>query len=95
MNVRRSIRRWLLRKLKPCNELALLMSESLERQLLPREWLGLHLHLFVCAWCARYLRQLKYLRAMLRGPAAVVHDATPSLGHEARQRIATKLKSSN
>jgi hypothetical protein len=42
------------------------MSESMERSLGPWEWLQLKLHLLVCAWCARYLKQMKLIRHVLR-----------------------------
>ena len=65
-NIRRSLRLWLLRKLKPCREIVPLLSESLDHRLALRESLELRLHLFVCAWCARYLKQIKFLRWALR-----------------------------
>jgi hypothetical protein len=43
-----------------------LMSESMERSLAFDEWLKLRLHLIVYAWCARYLKQNKFLRQLLR-----------------------------
>lgn len=43
-----------------------LMSESMERPLELREKLQLKLHLIVCTWCARYLKQIKFLRQVLR-----------------------------
>jgi len=66
MNFRRSLRHFLLYRQKPCRDLVPLMSESLDRRLSVREWLGLRLHLYVCAWCARYLKQIKFLRSLLR-----------------------------
>jgi hypothetical protein len=42
------------------------MSESLDRPLGVREQLQLRLHLLVCAWCARYLKQIKFLRQLLQ-----------------------------
>jgi len=43
-----------------------LMSESMDRSLGLSEWLQLRLHLLVCAWCARYLKQIKLIRHLLR-----------------------------
>lgn len=71
MNLRRSLRLFLLNRQKPCRDLVPLMSESLDRRLSLREWLGLHFHLIVCAWCARYLKQIKFLRNMLRGQSSL------------------------
>jgi hypothetical protein len=64
--IRRFLRHWLLRRQKPCRELVPLLSESLDRRLSLRERLELRLHLFVCAWCARYLEQIKFLRSAIR-----------------------------
>src|SRR5262245_528405 len=91
-NLRRIVRRWLLRSLQPCRNIVPLMSESLERRLSVREWLGLRLHLLVCAWCARYLRQIKFLRSLLRGNRTRKTELTPALATDARERIANSLK---
>lgn len=66
MKIRSALRRWLLRRLKPCNEIVPLLSESLDRRLAPADQIELRLHLFVCAWCARYLKQINFLRRILR-----------------------------
>ncbi len=64
------------------------MSESLERRLSIRECLGLRLHLFVCAWCARYLKQIKSLRFILRGQSSQLStELVPSLADDSRERI--------
>src|SRR5215471_18874422 len=91
--LKRIFRRWLLRSLQPCRQVVPLMSESLERRLSMREWLGLRLHLMVCAWCARYLRQIKFLRSLLRGPRMTKTELVPSLAADARERIAKSLRS--
>src|SRR6266536_2033852 len=93
--IRRRLRRWLLRTLQPCRKMVPLMSESLERRLSIRERLGLRLHLLVCAWCARYLRQIKFMRWILRAQNPRGRDTfAPALGHQARERIARALRSS-
>lgn len=71
-----------------------LMSESMDRRLGVLEYLKLNLHLLVCAWCARYLKQIKLLGSVLRLPLPL--DESPgetavSLSPEARQRIAKAL----
>jgi hypothetical protein len=71
------------------------MSESLERQLGLLERTKLHLHLLVCAWCARYLKQIKVLRQVVRQPEFTEADAEPfKLTDEARQRISDSLRNS-
>src|SRR6185295_19497267 len=66
IKIRTLLRRWLLRSLQPCQMMVPLMSESMDRSLGAWEWLQLRLHLIVCAWCARYLKQIKSLRQLLR-----------------------------
>jgi hypothetical protein len=59
------------------------------------EQLQLKLHLIVCAWCARYLKQIKFLRQLVRQRtlAAPTDTAAPvALSAEARQRIGRSLK---
>lgn len=43
-----------------------LISESFDRPLSLRETFELRLHLIACAWCARYFKQIKFLRQLLR-----------------------------
>ena len=91
--IRRRLRRWLLGTLQPCRQMVPLMSESLERRLSIREGLGLRLHLLVCAWCARYLRQIKVMRWALRAqPSRASEELAPALADGARERIAKALQ---
>jgi len=69
-----------------------LMSESLERRLSIRERLVLRLHLLVCAWCARYLKQIKFLRMVLRRRKLVSNQLVAALATDARERIARTLQ---
>ena len=73
-----------------------LMSESLERRLGVLEHLELKLHLMVCAWCARYLKQIKFLSEIVRQRTiAATNDADAvspgALPAEVRQRICRSL----
>lgn len=71
------------------------MSQSLDRQLSVLEQLQLKLHLIVCVWCARYLKQIKFLRELVRqGAFGAATDAvsTVALSAEALQRICRSLK---
>jgi hypothetical protein len=72
-----------------------LMSESLDRRLGVLEQLQLRLHLMVCVWCARYLKQIKFLRQIVRQRtfAPATHTAAPvALTAEARERISRSLQ---
>ena len=89
INPRKIVRRWILQTLQPCQKIVPLMSESMERSLGLRESLKLRLHLIVCGWCARYLKQIKFIRQLLGEQILVDRSLSPStlLDVEARQRI--------
>ena len=72
------------------------MSESLETQLGLVERTKLRLHLLVCAWCARYLKQIKLLRQAVSQREFRAGDSTSplKLTDEARQRITDSLRNS-
>ena len=73
------------------------MSESLERRLGLVERTKLRLHLLVCAWCARYLKQIKLLRQLLSQHESTGPDnnaGPPKLTDKARQRISDSLRNS-
>lgn len=73
------------------------MSESLERRLGLVERTKLRLHLLVCAWCARYLTQIKLLKQAVsqREFSSADDIASPlKLTDEARQRISDSLRNS-
>lgn len=89
-------RRWLLRRLPPCDQLTPVMSDSLDRDLPLHGRLILNLHLFVCMRCTRYLKQLKLMRAAIRAKSAKLpaeESAGTSLSTEARERIKRALAS--
>jgi hypothetical protein len=74
------------------------MSEALERQLSVLEQVRLRMHFLVCEWCARYFKQLNFLRSLLRQRASrpANEDAEPaSLSSEARERIRKSLLQSD
>lgn len=49
-----------------CKEVSLLLSQAQERRLGLRERLALKLHLMLCSGCARFSRQLVFLRTAVR-----------------------------
>ena len=72
------------------------MSQSLERRLGLVKRTKLRLHLLVCAWCARYLTQIKLLKqAVSQRELSVDDNAGPlKLTDEARKRISDSLRNS-
>jgi hypothetical protein len=77
-----------------CKEASELISQSYERRLSWGERLGLRLHLAICAACAQFARQMRFLRAAARalGTTGTALGTTEQLSPEARQRIAATLK---
>jgi hypothetical protein len=93
LTIRKVFRRWLLRSLQPCQKMVPLMSESMERSLSLGEWLQLRVHLAVCAWCKRYLKQIRFLRQLLRteAPGRTNIHSPALLDPEARERITQSI----
>jgi hypothetical protein len=64
-----------------------LISGSLDRPLNLLERLKLKLHLMICAWCSRYLRQIKLIGRVLQLRADECDVPSVELSNEARERI--------
>ncbi|HSE20688.1 MAG TPA: hypothetical protein VLB68_03495 [Pyrinomonadaceae bacterium] len=74
------------------------MSQSLERSLSLSERWSLRLHLVVCAWCVRYLAQIRFLRQLVRLHEEPTPEGTSTsleLCPEARARIARSIHNQN
>jgi len=97
--LKNSIRDWLLRKLPSCRHAVEKMSQSMDSKLTMRESIDLKLHLWICAWCQRYMEQLNTIREAARVKSTESPDLqttpTPALSNEARERIRRKLASEN
>jgi len=91
ITIRKVFRRWLLKSLQPCKKMVPLMSESMDRSLTLAEWLQLRLHLIVCAWCARYLKQIRFIRQILHEDVMTANSFAV-LDTKARERITRSLR---
>ena len=91
--IRRTVRRWLLRRLPPCEQIVAVISQSLERPLSLRERVLRRLHLWVCIWCVWYQEQLQIMRKTLRTApkTSEINLPGPGLSNEARERIKRNL----
>lgn len=77
-----------------CKQATELVSEAMERDLTPQEWVRLKIHLFICEFCEQYRKQLMVLRNALRhifGDAGDEHLRGESLRAEIKQHIQRKL----
>jgi uncharacterized protein YpiB (UPF0302 family) len=92
--VKKTMIRWLARRLPTCREAAPLMSRAQDARLNWREQIALKLHLAICRMCANYLRQLEFLReaAHLAGQPTEENEPSPArLSDEARARLQEKM----
>ena len=75
-----------------CKHVSWLVSQAQERRLPWRQRLALRLHLWMCAGCNRFARQLVLLREAVRHLGRRLEDDTAVvLPPEARDRIAARL----
>ena len=77
-----------------CREISRLVSISMDRELALRQRVGLRLHLMMCRYCARYRRQLLFLRELMRGYSrrCDIQADDLHLPAESRERISEKLR---
>jgi hypothetical protein len=81
------------RRLPRCDDLLVTMSESLDRSLTLREKIKMRMHFLICAFCKRYLQQLRILHKSIGRLAAVeTESSTSSLSDGARERIKRALE---
>ncbi len=96
MKLKDAMFRWLARRLPTCKEVTRMASEAMERKLSLRQRLDMKLHLLICSWCMRYLKQLQFMHDAVRQHAAQLETGTappPSaLSNEARERMKKRLK---
>lgn len=89
-------RRGFNRLLFSCRHMTHLASEAHERHLTLRERVTRRLHLWICRWCRRYDKQLRFLHRSYRNYAAKAPERDPEeLSEEAKKRILEKLRSSS
>ena len=76
-----------------CKEISRLVSESMDRTLPIFQRIGIRIHLLMCRYCARYEKQLRFLRRAIRVySSAVDNEHHPStLSEESCNRMKCKL----
>ena len=87
---------WLARRLPDCKTITWTLGESLDRKLSLRERIQMRLHLFTCAACARYLKQIEFLREAVQAQneKLIEEDSSVNLSFAAKERLKNALKSS-
>jgi len=95
---------WLANMLKPlarvmaalspsCRQASRLQSEALDHKLPILQRIGLRIHLFLCKWCRRYEKQIRFLRdAAHEHPNELVEPAHQNLPDAAREQMKQRLR---
>jgi len=95
---------WLANMLRPftrvtaalslsCRQASRLQSEALDHKLSFPQRVGLRIHLFLCKWCRRYGKQIRFLRdAAADQPDQLLAPAPQKLSDPARERMKQRLR---
>jgi hypothetical protein len=95
---------WLANMLKPfarvvaalspsCRQASRLQSEALDHKLPILQRVGLRIHLFLCSWCRRYGKQIRFLRDAAHDHSdELVEPAPQKLSDPARDRMKQRLR---
>ena len=85
---------WLARRLPDCKTVTPKLGESLDRKLPLKTRLVLKLHMFTCGPCARYLKQIKYLKDAMHAHDKQLknEDSSQKLRDEAKASTKEKLR---
>lgn len=75
-----------------CRHASRLQSEALDHPLPFFQRLGLRIHLFLCKWCRRYGKQIRFLRNAAREhPDELADPSRQTLSDAARERMKQRL----
>lgn len=75
-----------------CKQTSELISQAIDRPLTPRERWNLRLHLWICAACRNFRKQLHWMRKCIRQSVQQAEENTQiRLSDDARQRIARRI----
>ena len=75
-----------------CEEVAKLVSESLDKALPLHRRIGVRIHLMMCKICREHRNQMKFIREALQRVAGGDIDISQGLSPEARERIRSRLQ---
>lgn len=84
---------WVWHHTPHCAEMSRLASQSFERLLPLGTRLRMAMHYRICVWCARYLKQLRFVHATApRLDEHLSRSTARGLSVEAKQRIVRRLQ---
>jgi hypothetical protein len=85
------------RRLPECKEMVKIITASMDAKLSWREWLLLKIHLLSCDPCVNFIKQLRFIRTVLRRGDNNLGQSTADvkLRDDSRARIKRALETSN
>jgi hypothetical protein len=79
-----------------CQHVAQLVSESMDHKLSPGRRLGMRFHLLMCKHCARYKKQLYFIRQLISNNSSLISDSSPTtMDESAKKRLRQILSKSD
>ncbi len=82
-----------------CEQVTLLLSDSMEEALPLKSKLRVYVHLLMCKWCRRFKKQVRQIRVLIRKTQAEADSSHPhpqvTLSDGARERMEKALGSSD
>ena len=84
---------WVWKNTMTCKELSRLASQQLDQPLPLLTRLRMRLHFLICAWCRRYVKQVRLVREVApKYGEKVAAVSDKSLSADAKQRIKQAIK---
>jgi len=79
-----------------CQHVARLVSESMDHKLSPGRRLGVRFHLLMCNHCARYKKQLNFIRRVIGNQPSLKNYSPPlTMDENAKERLRQIISKSN
>lgn len=87
---------WVWHYLPECKDIVKVITSSMDSKLTWRQWITLKIHLISCDPCVNFIKQVKFIRTVLRtgSEQIVVEDGSVALTDEARIRMKNALAES-
>lgn len=88
---------WVWRKLPECKQMVKIITASMDEKLSWSEWILMKIHLLACDPCVNFLKQIKFVRSVLRQSDKRLAEADPAvkLSDDARARMKKALETPN
>ncbi|MCI0533880.1 MAG: hypothetical protein L0Z50_01490 [Verrucomicrobiales bacterium] len=87
---------WVWNRTPTCAQMSRLASLSLDQRLSLKVRFTMSLHYFICVWCKRYYRHLRFLRRAAPGfPEQLETISHPTLSADAKRRMVDRLRAAH